>query len=122
MTTQPSPLRRNRLRRLEQRYRKLKRSVFKIGYVFPGSIVKRYMPCGKSYCRCAADPTKRHGPYYDWSTKVRGKTVTVRLTAKQAELYAGWITNRRKLKKILTQMQTVSTRVAQALGNPRLGR
>ena len=122
MTSQPSPARRNSLRRLEQRYRRLKHSVVEIGYVFPGSIVKHYVPCGKSYCRCAADPTKRHGPYYDWSKKVRGKSVTVRLTAEQAKLYSGWINNRRKLKKILTKMEAVSTQIAQALGDPRFSR
>jgi len=122
MASQPPPIQRSRLRRLDQRYEKLKRSVAEIGYVFPGSIVKHYMRCGKPNCRCANDPTKRHGPYYDWSKKVRGKSVTVRLTVEQAKLYSGWINNRRKLKKILTQMEAVSTKVAQALGNPRVGR
>jgi len=71
------------------------------------------MPCGKPSCRCATDVTKRHGPYYEWTRKLKGKTVTVRLTAEQARRYEDWIQNRRKLKKILMRMQTVSIQAAQ---------
>ena len=119
----PPPLhQQNKLRRLEQLYGKLKRPLAAIGYVFPGSIAKRFMPCGKSSCRCATDPSRRHGPYYEWSRKVGGKTVTVRLTADQARLYAGWIDNRRKFKKIMARMQTVSIQVARVLADTRLPR
>jgi hypothetical protein len=111
----------SRLRRLERLYGGLSRSLAGIGYVFPGSVAKRFIPCGKSYCRCATDATRRHGPYYEWTRKRAGKTATVRLTAEQARLYGGWIQNRRKLKKILTRMQAVSVQVAKALASPAAG-
>ena len=72
------------------------------------------MPCGKPSCRCAGDPSKRHGPYYEWTRKLGGKTATVRLTAEQARLYEEWIENRRRLKKIMARMQEVSIQVAKA--------
>ena len=45
--------------------------------------------------------------------RLKGKTVTVRLTAEQARCYEDWIQNRRKLKKILIRMQAVSIQAAQ---------
>ena len=106
--------RHGRLRHLESLYGELVRSLSGFGYIFPGSVATRFMPCGKPSCRCATDPSKRHGPYYEWTRKVAGKTVSARLTAEQARLYKGWIGNRRQLKKILTRMQTISVQVAEA--------
>ena len=99
------------LRRLEQSCAKLRRSLGEVGIIFPGSVVERWMPCGKPSCRCANDARLRHGPYYDWTRKVGGKTVTVRLTAKQARLGAAGIQNRRKFKDIVSRMQEVSAQI-----------
>jgi hypothetical protein len=113
MSSQQSSLQQKRLRRLEKIYGRLKQSLVGIGFIFPGSIVRRFMPCGKPSCRCATDVNKRHGPYYEWTRKLKGKTATVRLTAKQARHYENWIRNRRKLKKVLMRMQAVSIQAAQ---------
>ena len=114
MSSHPTRSKQNRQQRLRQAYERLARSLAEVGYIFPGTITKRFIPCGKSSCRCAADPDQRHGPYYEWTRKVRGKTATVRLTAEQARLCREWIENRRRLKKILAQMQAMSIRAAQA--------
>jgi len=104
----------NRLDRWKAQYEALKRSVEQFGYVFPGSVVERYMPCGKPNCRCAADLRHHHGPYYEWSRKVRGKTMTLRLGEEQARLYKGWTKNDRKLKRVFNQMRAVSLLAGQA--------
>lgn len=114
MSSRPSRLKQDRQRRLRRAYERLTRSLAEVGYIFPGTVTKRFIPCGKSSCRCAADPDQRHGPYYEWTRKVRGKTATVRLTAEQARLYQEWIENRRGLKKILARMQAISIRAGQA--------
>lgn len=62
------------------------------------------MPCGKPNCRCQADPPRLHGPYWQWSTAVNGKTVTRRLTPEQVPLYLEWIDNRKRLEAILAEM------------------
>lgn len=114
MSSHPSHFKQDRQQRFRQAYAALARSLANVGYIFPGSVTKRFMPCGKSSCRCAADPDQRHGPYYEWTRKVRGKTATVRMTAEQARLCQEWIENRRGLKKILARMQAISIRAAQA--------
>lgn len=106
MSSQP------RVLQWQKRYEGLKQSFVEIDYLCPGSVVERYMPCGKSACRCAADPANRHGPYYEWSRKVRGKTATVRLSKQAASVYKEFTKNDRACKKLLNQMRKISMRVA----------
>ena len=51
----------------EERYEELKRSIAELGFFRYGSLVRRFMPCGKAGCRCQASPPKLHGPYYTTS-------------------------------------------------------
>jgi len=98
-----------------ERYEELKRQVATVPPIRRGSLVRRFMPCGKAGCRCQASPPELHGPYYQWTRKVRGKTVTVRLTPAQAKLLREWITNGRRLDRILRQMEAVSRRMTDRL-------
>jgi len=88
-------------------YEELKRALQGLGFVRPGSLVRRFMPCGKPSCRCK-DPTQLHGPYYQWTIKLRGKTVTLRLTEAQARLCKEWVGNHRSLKAIVRKMEALS--------------
>ncbi len=99
----------------ESRYAGLKRAIAALGPIRRGSLVRRFMPCGKSGCCCQASPPELHGPYYQWTRKVRGKTVTVRLTQAEARLFEEWISNGRQLDKIVAQMEAVSLRITARL-------
>ena len=89
----------------DPRFEALKQALFELGYVRPGSVVRRFMPCGKPGCRCMADPPQLHGPYYQWSYRVQGKTRTVRLTEEQARVCAQWAENHRRLRRIVRQLE-----------------
>jgi hypothetical protein len=104
----------SRLERWEKEFNALKRSLLDCGYVCPGSVVERYMPCGKPTCHCMTTTSARHGPYYEWSQKIRGKTVTVRLTKEQAARYADFTKNNQKLRKTCDRMRAISMKIAQA--------
>jgi len=99
----------------EERYQALKNSIADLGYIRRGSIQRRFMPCGKARCCCQATPPELHGPYYDWTRKVRGKTVSLRLTAQEAKTLGDWIANARRLDNILAQMERVSQRLTERL-------
>ena len=86
-----------------------------VGFISPGSVVSRYTSCGKPGCRCGADPPRRHGPYYQWSRAIAGKTVSRRLNQAQAELYQSWIANRRQLEQIIAQMEQISAAAGELL-------
>ena len=98
-----------------QRFDRLKRLVSDLGPVRRGSVVKRFMPCGKPGCCCQAMPPQLHGPYYQWTRKIRGKTVTVRLTAQEAQCVREWIDNGRQLDRIVTAMEKLSLRMTERL-------
>ena len=93
-----------------QNYQTLQRALSHVGYFRRGTLLKRFMPCGKSGCACQASPPRLHGPYYQWTRKVGGKTVSVRFTREQADLLAGWIAEGRQLDRIIAQMQRLSLR------------
>ncbi len=66
-------------------------------------------------CHCHHDPPQRRGPYWQYSRKIDGKTLTARLTADQAERYREWIENRRQLDQIIAEMDQLSQQVRDLL-------
>jgi len=46
---------------------------------------------------------------------VRGKTVTVRLTQEEADLFAEWIKNERQFYKIIAEIEAVALRITNRL-------
>ncbi|MBE3040712.1 MAG: hypothetical protein IMZ62_18095 [Chloroflexi bacterium] len=100
---------------IPQNYQQLQRALSRVGYFRRGTLLKRFMACGKSGCICQASPPRLHGPYYQWTRKVDGKTVTVRLTREQAELLAVWIATGRELDRITAQMERLSLRATDRL-------
>ena len=73
-----SPQPHARLAKYAQRFQELKRGLDQLEYFCKGTVLKRMTKCGKAYCACASDPTKRHGPYFELTYKVDAKTVNVR--------------------------------------------
>lgn len=92
----------------DTRLEMLKREILKLGYVRPGSLVRRFMACGNPICRCVGRLPQLHGPYYQWTYKVKGKTRTVRLTEAQARSCQEWIHNHRQLRRIVRKMEQIS--------------
>lgn len=84
-----------------------------IGFALPGSVVTRHMRCGKHNCRCRADPPELHGPYYQWTRKIDGKTVTRYLTAEQAQRYEPWFDNARRLRHLVAELEALSLKIAE---------
>jgi hypothetical protein len=105
----------SRLERYENHYRELLEQLRGLGFVSPGSVVLRETSCNKPGCKCTADPPRRHGPYYQWTKKVKGKTVSRQLTPAEAELFQEWITNRRQLQRVIGQMERVSAKAGEIL-------
>ena len=100
---------------LSRQYRQLQLALSRIGYFRRGTLLKRFMPCGKPGCACQATPPRLHGPYYQWTRKVDGKTVTVRLSAEQAELLEAWIAAGRQLDRTIAEMEKLSLRATDRL-------
>jgi hypothetical protein len=100
---------------LKERFRKRAAGLAQADFVLKGSVVQRFLPCGTASCHCHADPPQLHGPYWQWSTRVNGKTVTRMLTADQARRYHEWMKNWKQMEKILEDMHALSTQAADLL-------
>jgi hypothetical protein len=85
-----------------------------LGPALPGTMLSRYGRCGTAGCRCHADPPALHGPWWSWTRKVNGKTVTVRLTDDQARDYQPWIANARRLRELTTELEQLALRAVDA--------
>jgi hypothetical protein len=99
----------------QRRYRELAGQLAEVGFIATGTVVQRSTRCGTPGCRCHADPPQPHGPYWQWTTKVAGKTVTRRLTERQAALYTEWTANNRKFRQLITQMREISDRATELI-------
>jgi len=103
------------LQNLQERHRALLHQLGDLGLVLRGTIAPRLMRCGNPTCRCKAQPPQLHGPYYVWTRKVAGKTVTAMLPPEPAALCQEWNRNMRKLDHVVRQMQALGLRAASLL-------
>jgi hypothetical protein len=46
-----------------------------------------------------------HGPYYQWTRKVGGKTVNINLDVESAKKLKEWIQNDRNLRKLCRRLE-----------------
>jgi hypothetical protein len=100
----------SQLRQYAARYAQAKQELQDLGFIALGSVQTRYKACGQPGCACQTDPDRRHGPYYHWTRKVKGKTVSVTLTKEEADIYRRAIANSRTLSRVIGNMQQISTR------------
>lgn len=98
------------LEALRARYRELAARLAEIGFFTTGSLLQRRTVCGTPSCLCHADAAHRHGPYWQHTRKVGGRTVTRRLSAAAAELYEQQIASNKELRSLLEQMEELSER------------
>jgi hypothetical protein len=105
----------DRLAAYQRRYRELAERIADIGFIAAGSVVRTHNRCGKPNCRCHADPPQPHGPYWQWTAKVGGKTVTRRLSETEAGLYQEWIGNDRKLRALIAEMRQVAAKATELI-------
>jgi hypothetical protein len=78
------------------------------GPALPGTLTIRAYACGKTSCRCHADPPRLHGPYAEWTRKIAGKTITRRLTPAELAEYQPLFDNAKKLRALLAELQDLT--------------
>lgn len=103
------------LAELEARHAALARSLGEIGFIAQGSLTQRFTHCNKPGCRCGAVPPRLHGPYWQWTAKVAGRTVTRRLSDAEAARYTEWIANDRRLRRTVAQMRELAGQARESI-------
>lgn len=96
------------LAQLQRQYEQLRLPLAQIGYLSQGSVQDRTRRLGG-------------GAGYQWTRKVAGKTVTLALTAEQFQKMKQAVSNYRKLRKQLKQMEKLSRQII-FQSAPHLGR
>ena len=81
---------------LEAEYARLQSQLARAGWISQGSVQDRGPGAG--------------GPHYQWTRKVRGKTVSVALSREQFEALAQAIQNWRQIEHTLDRMQQLTRR------------
>ena len=92
----------------DPRFRQARQQLHQLGYFLKGTVLKRMMKCGQPTCACHRDAAQRHGPYFEWTYKVKGKTVNVKLSPQAAPLYQAATKQHHKLKAALATMERLS--------------
>jgi hypothetical protein len=82
------------------------------GFALPGTLLERRTSCRKPNCRCTADPPVLHGPYWQWTRKRDGKTITINLTPDQAARYQPWFDTARDIRTLLADLEKLSLTIA----------
>ena len=84
------------------------------GFALPGTLTERRTRCGRANCRCHADPPVLHGPYWQWTRKIDGKTITRLVPDEQVADYRQWIDNDRRLRDLVAELEALTLAIADA--------
>jgi hypothetical protein len=85
-----------------------------LGLALPGTLTQRHVRCGRANCRCHADPPVLHGPYWQWTRKIGGKTVTRLVPDEQLDDYRQWLDNDRRLRALVAELEALTLAIADA--------
>jgi hypothetical protein len=96
------------LARLRARFEEQAHDLASVGFILRGSILQRFSRCGSPGCACHTDPERLHGPYWQWTAKVKGKTVTRNLNEEQLPRYQQWMDNAKRFDQIVAELQEIS--------------
>lgn len=103
------------LARLRARFETRAHELAQVGFLIRGSIIERFSRCGTAGCACHDDPPKLHGPYWQWTTKVKGKTVTRNLNDDQKRRYEQWMDNAKRVDQIVIELYEISSQASAIL-------
>jgi hypothetical protein len=89
-------------------YERLKKVLAGVGLIAQGTITPRRIT--------KPDPSDRrkkksYGPYYQWTMKIRARTVTINLSPAQVREFKKAIANNRKLENTLARMRVLSLQI-----------
>jgi len=96
--------------RLRRRFRRLAARLGQTGWILLGTIHERRIRARAETGR----RSKTYGPYYQWTFKREGRTLTVNLSAAQVNAFRKAIQGQRTVERILEEMRCLSRRFLQA--------
>jgi hypothetical protein len=97
---------------LARRHQQIQAELARIGITLPGSLITRTTRCQRPGCHCRASPPVLHGPYPTWIRKAGTRSITRTLTPAEAERLRPYFTAHRRLRQLITELETISIELA----------
>jgi len=102
------------LQQARERIARIRAALSAMEHFCSGTLLRRMKICGKPSCRCAHDPSARHGPYYEWGHMKGGKLVHRSVSYEQAEILRLAIANYRSARKLMKDWEAATERLIDA--------
>ena len=99
------------LERLEQNRDCLLDEIRTIGDMRRGTLVERYIPCGKPGCHCTRPDSKGHGPKYSLTYKIKGKTKTEYVPPGQVERVREQLANHQRFISRCRELTEINEKI-----------
>ena len=99
------------LEAMRGRHARLAGRLAKTGLIAQGTITERTI---EREDKTEPGETRTYGPYYQWTFKDKGKTVTVNLSKAQVREYRRAIENHRRMQAILEEMRELSLSILES--------
>ncbi len=84
-----------------------------LGFVLPGSLVRRHTRCGNHNCHCYGEPPELHGPYTQWTRTEANKTVSRIWSDEQLSRYQSWLDNARRARDTLSELEALAISIVE---------
>ena len=102
------------IKQARERITRIRDTLSAINYLCSGTLLQRMKVCGKPGCRCASDPSARHGPYFEWGHMKGGRLVHRTVSPEQAAILKIAIDNYRNAKKLMQAWEQETERLLDA--------
>lgn len=99
--------------KLHVQIQRIKKQLFELGDLRPGSLSTQYNVCGNPNCRCK-HPEKpvKHGPYYQISYTRKGRSKTEFVKAEDVKMVKQQLKNYQTFKKLIDDWVELSLAIA----------
>jgi len=96
---------------------KIKEALNTLGPMLPGSISTQWNVCGKAGCRCKdPDNPQRHGPYYQLSFSVGGRSSTMFLKKDEVAQVKKCLQRYKRFKELTKELVAAYVEEARRVG------
>ncbi len=95
---------------MDPKTKAVKNQIISKGWILQGTLLKQFKQCGKNNCRCHQDKKYWHGPYWVWTRKEKGKTITKTLSKNQAKMVKKSLEDMKKINKFIGKWKMLSLR------------
>ncbi len=95
---------------MDSKTKAIKNQIISKGWILQGTLLKQFKQCGKNNCQCHQDKKYWHGPYWIWTRKEKGKTITKTLSKNQAKMVKKSLEDMKKINKFIVKWKLLSLR------------